>query len=139
MAGPIRIIGVVTEEVTSPKGDGTRGSGLYTVPFKLSAEPSRRWAEALVSSWNRPPQFSTMHRPGIARVSGDRIILDGTTMEEVEKYHLKTLKLAVEVANDAEAKAAEKDRRQADEEKAREKNHRQDVEEAARRLDFDDQ
>jgi len=41
-----------------------------------------------------------MHRPGIARVTGERIILDGTTIDEVQKYHLDTLQLAVRVANE---------------------------------------
>lgn len=41
-----------------------------------------------------------MHRPGIGRVEGDRFILDGTTIEEVDKYHLETLQLAVDQTND---------------------------------------
>lgn len=45
-----------------------------------------------------------MDRPGIGRVSGDCIILDGTTVEEVRDHHAKTLALVVEVLNDAEAK-----------------------------------
>jgi len=40
-----------------------------------------------------------MHRPGIARVSGDKVYLDGTTIEEVQKYHRDTLVLALEETN----------------------------------------
>lgn len=58
-------------------------------------ERSIRENEAFIKTWNQPPQFTTMHRPGIARVSGDRVILDGTTIEEVEKYHRDTLKLSI--------------------------------------------
>ena len=36
-----------------------------------------------------------MHRPGIASVSGDRIILDGTTVEELERYHAARDKLGL--------------------------------------------
>lgn len=43
-------------------------------------------------------------------MTGDRIILDGTTIDEVEKYHLATLKLAVQAAN--RAMAVEEERRQ---------------------------
>jgi hypothetical protein len=96
---PIELVGVIADEVGTPPNDGTRGSALYRVPFRLSAQPSGRWAQLFVAHWNRPPSFTTMHRPGIARVAGDTIVLDGTTMEEVEKYHLRTLKLAVEEAN----------------------------------------
>ena len=61
-----------------------------------------------------------MHRPGILRISGDRVVLDGATIEEVERYHAKTLSLAVEATNrdaadvraraNAEAETAAKDR-----------------------------
>jgi len=98
----IRIKGIIVDEVTVPKMDGTRGSGLYAIPFKLSKIPSSIWAEAFVNSWNSPPEWSSMHRFGIARVTGDKIILDGTTIEEVEKHHKKTLLLCVEVANKKE-------------------------------------
>jgi len=40
-----------------------------------------------------------MHRPGIASVEGDKVVLNGTTIEEVERYHKKTLKIAVDMAN----------------------------------------
>src|ERR1700739_1747494 len=99
----VKIIGVIEEDVGVPRNDGSPGSALYEVPFQLSREPSERWAEFFIDAWNRPREFTTMHRPGIARVEGDRVILDGTTIEEVERYHLKTLKLAVERANELNA------------------------------------
>ena len=40
-----------------------------------------------------------MHRPGIANVDGATVILDGTTIEEVERYHRDTLQLAVAETN----------------------------------------
>lgn len=40
-----------------------------------------------------------MHRGDIATISGNRIILDGTTIEEVRDYHLETLKLAIQETN----------------------------------------
>jgi hypothetical protein len=138
MADQIKVVEVVTEEVTSPRNDGTPGSGLYAVPLRLSARPPSRWGEFFRQAWDRPPQFTTMHRPGIARVSGDQVILDGTTMEEVEKYHLETVRLAVEVANRWEAEAEEKDREHAEREKAEEEAHRRSVEEVAGRLKFDE-
>ena len=86
---PIRILGVIAAEVGVPRNDGTAGSGLYKVPFQLSRKPLELWANLFVDAWDRPSKFTSMHRPGIARVEGDRIVLDGTTIEEVEKYHLK--------------------------------------------------
>lgn len=43
--------------------------------------------------------FTLMHRPGIARVVSNKIVLDGTTIEEVKNYHRDTLILAVKEAN----------------------------------------
>lgn len=44
---PIRIIGIVVDEVGEPRNDGTRGSALYKVPFRLSRRPSFLWGQAL--------------------------------------------------------------------------------------------
>ena len=33
---PVSIVGVIVDEVTHPRMDGTRGSALYAVPFRLS-------------------------------------------------------------------------------------------------------
>ncbi|MFS4467710.1 toll/interleukin-1 receptor domain-containing protein [Maribacter sp. 2210JD10-5] len=96
---PIKIKGIVIDEITQPKNDGTAGSALYKIPFELNRTPSYEWRDLFVNAWNRPPRFSSMHRPGIASAYGNQVILDGTTIEEVEKYHKDTLKLTVEVAN----------------------------------------
>lgn len=100
---PIEIVGVDTPNVSTPRNDGTRGSGLYRVPIKLSRRPPREWAAALPDIWNHPPEFTTMHRPGIASVSGDTVVLDGTTIEEVRDYHARTLRLVVARLNEAQA------------------------------------
>ncbi len=63
----LRIVGVIVDEVTEPTMDGTRGSALYTVPFRLSKEPTPLWSELFLRIWDSPPRFTTMHRPGIAR------------------------------------------------------------------------
>ncbi len=134
---PIKIIGVIPEDVGVPRNDRSPGSALYEVPFQLSRQPSEEWGEFFVDAWNRPSQFSSMHRPGIARVEGDRIILDGTTIEEVERYHFKTLKLAVERANELTVQwRRSREQRENTLSDERDK-HRHHVEEVARRLKFD--
>lgn len=40
---PIHILGIITDEVTVPKMDGSRGCALYKIPFKLSKSPSHFW------------------------------------------------------------------------------------------------
>ena len=98
----IKIIGVISNEVTLPRNDGTRGSALYSIPFRLSRKPTRKWSELFLRNWDNPPSFTSMHRPGIARVASDKIILDGTTIEEVKQYHRDTLILCVEKTNEEE-------------------------------------
>lgn len=134
---PVNIEGVIVDEVSKPRHDGTRGSALYKIPFKLSRRPTREWADVFVTHWNRPPRFTTMHRPGIAQVFGDKIILDGTTIEEVEQYHRDTLALAVEKANEEIAGRREKERRSWEEERRREEEHWENVKDVSDRLNFD--
>lgn len=134
----IKIIGVIADQVSAPKNDGTPGSALYRVPFRLSRKPSQFWAEAFVRTWNMPPQFTSMHRPGIARVMGNTIVLDGTTLDEVEKHHRDTLRLCVNEANkDEELHVIERERR-ANEAIRQEVERRKDVADAASRIRFDD-
>jgi hypothetical protein len=132
----IEITGVDKAGVTRPRNDGTSGSGLYKVPFKLSDRPPDRWDELFVEAWNHPASYTTMHRPGIARVSGDSIILDGTTMEEVEKYHKPVLEAAVERANAQYREYDQQRAQRAAEEKERAEQHRREVDEAADRMKF---
>jgi len=133
----IRITGVVVDEVTEPRMDGTRGSGLYRIPFQLSQAPSREWANLFVESWDHPPSFTSMHRPGIASVQGDRIILDGTTIEEVERYHRDTLVLAVKETNQMTAKLKAKRAEENARRLRRSEEHRNDVEDRAKRIKFE--
>ena len=134
---PIRILGVVVDEVSEPLNDGTRGSALYRIPLRLSRRPSADWADLFERTWNSPPRYTTMHRPGILSMQGDRVVLDGTTMEELERYHRDTLVLVLEKVNHdiAEREAAE--RRRAEAEARRLDEHRRTVEQTAGRLSFD--
>ncbi|WP_295787929.1 toll/interleukin-1 receptor domain-containing protein [uncultured Microbacterium sp.] len=108
---PIRVTGVDEKGMGSPRNDGTRGSALYLVPLRLSRRPSQGWATFFERTWNGN-LFSTMHRPGIASVSGDRILLDGTTVEEVAQHHLSTVRQVVEEANQWEREARAADQRE---------------------------
>jgi hypothetical protein len=78
-----------------------------------------------------------MHRPGIASVYGDRILLDGTTIEEVEKYHRDTLTLSVEAANKATEELAVTRWQEQERQRQQSEQHRQHVEDAARRIKFE--
>lgn len=77
-------------------------------------------------AWDVPPTFSTMHRPGIASVYGDEIILNGTTIEEVRDYHRETLLLCVDIANKQEKEIMEEERKK-EREETRRKEHYNNV------------
>lgn len=134
---PLRILGIIADEVGEPRNDGTRGSALYAVPFRLSRSASGDWAGVFEQVWNRPPRFTSMHRPGIARVSGDRIILDGTTIEEVEQYHRDTLLLCVREANRIIEEHELKIQRAENEQQLRSAEHRSRVRDLSDRIRFD--
>lgn len=104
----VKILGIKQEEVTVPRLDNTQGSALYSIPFLLNQIPNRKWCEIFIYNWNHPRKFSTMHRFGKARVVGDKVILDGTTIEEVKKYHRDTLVMCVDDSNKEYKKFMEK-------------------------------
>lgn len=133
---PIHILGIITDEVTVPKMDGSRGCALYKIPFKLSKSPSHLWKEIFVATWNMPPRFTAMHRPGIASVYGNKIILDGTTMEEVRDYHRETLLLCVEEANKKEAQIIREQQLKKAREEQRKKQHYDNVNNIADTIKF---
>lgn len=133
---PLSIDGVVKDEVGQPSNDGSRGSALYSVPIKLSREPTPEEARLLVQNWDHPPTFTTMHRPGNASVVGDRFVIGGTTIDEVRDYHAKTLSLVVDKTNE---EAADLERQREQDREAAERDaeaHREHVEEVADDIDF---
>ena len=134
---PLRIMGVIVDEVTQPRLDGTRGSALYAVPLRLSRVPSRLWSDFFVDTWNHPPRFSTMHRPGIASVLGDKIILNGTTIEEVKNYHRNTLVLCVDEANEKEREHLVRMRKAEELRRQQMEAHRKELEDGVKDLSFD--
>jgi TIR domain-containing protein len=133
----IRITEILADDVSQPRNDGTRGSALYAVPFQLSRTPSSIWKKAFLQTWEHPPTWTSMHRPGIARIQGDRIILDGTTLEEVERYHQTTLLQAVSAANSVEAQIQAASLKQEALQGKKSEEHRKSVKEAAKRIKFD--
>lgn len=133
----IKITRVIVEDITEPRKDGTHGSALYSIPFALSRTPPPEWRKLFIENWNHPPRFTTMHRPGIAKIYGAAVTLDGTSIEEVERYHRDTLQLVVVETN----KQYRDWRRVEDGRKAREEagreQRRKNLEDASKRIKFD--
>lgn len=77
-----------------------------------------------------------MHSPSIASVREDKIILDGTTIEEVEKYHRDTLILCVKETNEREQELLEKQKELAELKEQRKKQHFSKVAQIAKSLQF---
>jgi predicted nucleotide-binding protein len=134
---PVRIVGIVKEGVSKPRDDGTRGSALYSIPLRLSRRPSEMWSRHFRETWDSPPQFTTMHRPGIASVQGDTIVLDGTTMSELEQYHAETLRAVLDKVNEDVRSGAEQERAERRRKQESEARHEREVNDVASRLRFD--
>lgn len=133
----IKIEGIITNEVTIPSMDGTAGSALYKIPFRLNRRPSELWSQLFLRAWSSPPEFTTMHRFGIAEVIGDKIILDGTTIEEVQEYHRKTLILCVDKANSEEREILERNKLIKEREKTRKQEHYEKIRSLSEQIKFD--
>jgi len=78
-----------------------------------------------------------MHRSRIASVSGDRVVLDGTTIEEFEKYHRETLSLVIDTVNQIVEDREQSRRQKAERENELLKKHNDEVTVAANRIRFD--
>jgi hypothetical protein len=78
-----------------------------------------------------------MHRPGIASISDATVILDGTTIEEVERYHRDTLQLAVAQTNAQYRDLLRQQDQSRAREEARRQEHRKRIEDASKRIKFD--
>jgi hypothetical protein len=134
---PVKIVGIMLNEITIPTMDGLRGSALYSIPFKLSREPSYEWREFFVHSWNNLPKWSTLHRPGIAHAFSNKIVLDGTTIEEVENTHKETLQLCLDVANKKDEEYQKRKRIKEEEEENKIQKHKESVASRAKKISFD--
>ena len=132
----VRILGVVVDEVTEPRNDGSPGSALYAVPFRLSRTVSSDWARVFQRVWDSPPEYTSMHRPGIARVSRDRITLNGTTIDEVQRYHRATLILCVKETNRIISELAATQQREQEQRARLAQEHKRNVRDIADRIDF---
>ena len=66
-----------------------------------------------------------------------KIILNGTTIEEVQQYHKETLLLCVKVANEEEAKILGRKRQKEEQQRQRSERHKEVVRDIADDLDFD--
>ena len=132
----IKIIGVISNEVTLPRNDGTRGSALYSIPFRLSRKPTRKWSELFLRNWDSPPSFTSMHRPGIARVDSDKIILNGTTIEEVKQYHRDTLILCVEKTNKEEKQIRKREEQIKRKKQEERENHYRNIDDISKDIKF---
>lgn len=133
----VTIVEIITDEVTVPRNDGTRGSALYKVPFLLSSVPQREWRKIFIANWDVPPRLTFKHRPGIARFSDNKLILDGTTIEEVKDVHQQTLKLVIEKTNTDYRNWKQGVELERAEVQARQEKHRQHVNELAKSFSID--
>ncbi len=134
---PIKITGILVDEVTEPRNDGSSGSALYRIPFNLNQTPSVEWVRLFINAWDRPSRFTSMHRPGIASVHGSKIILDGTSIEEVEKYHKDTLKLAVQTANQKLSEVLLERKELAKQKEKQREQHQKNIDDISKRINFD--
>lgn len=134
---PIRITGIVKEGIGEPANDGAKGSALYRVPLRLSRNPPSHWTQIFEHEWNT--QLYSMLRE--AYVEGDTIVFPATTMDEMERHHVRQLRQVVERVNTQveklEREARIRAQREAAERAERRRAHDESIERIAGRLKFD--
>lgn len=132
----VKIKGILVDEIGEPLNDGSPGSALYRVPFELNKLPDNLWSELFRYTWDRPPQFTMRHRPGIGYVNGNKIILERTTIEEVKEIHKDTLKLVVETVNKQHAEIMLKEKLKKEREEQERIRHQDNIRNTANDIDF---
>ena len=133
----IEIKGIIEEGITEPRNYGSSGSALYAIPFELSDTPPPEWVNLFITNWKNPQRATTMHRPGIARISGGSLVLDGTTLEEVEKCHLDTLMLVIEKTNQDYRQLLLEQEEERQRDQVRREERRRQIAEGVKRIKFD--
>jgi hypothetical protein len=134
----IQITGIIADQVGVPSNDGSHGSGLYRIPFRLTHQAPGEWIELFVNNWNHPPRFTTMHRPNIASVIGNTVVLDGTTIEEVRDYHRDTLALVIQKTNKGYKEFCERRQKALEHMQEQTKTHKQKVDDISSQIKFND-
>ena len=132
----VRFVEIIASEATAPRNDDSHGGELYTVPIRLSREPTEIWKRTFIQTWDRPPAFTFMHRPGIVRIQGDRVVMEGTTIGEIWQYHRVILKFALNKANAVEQNTWESEARQQPIRDRRLAEHRSHVEYVAKMINL---
>ena len=130
----VKVLGVVVKEVSEPQSAG-RGRMVYDVPLQLSRRVPREWARYFLNAWHNGPNLMAVRKPAVVNVGADRIVLEGTNIEEVEQL-LGLIKFALSEAN----RKSQGDATRHDEEEVimqqKRNEHLHHVEETARRLRF---
>ena len=133
----IKITRIIAEEITTPPNTG---SEQYAVPFALSRTPTTEWRELFIANWNAPLETTGMHRPRRAEITGDKLILTRTTIEEVELHHKRTLLRVVEKTNRDYQKwlvSQEQEKQARAQEKERQEERRRHAADIADRIKFE--
>lgn len=130
----VSLVGIDIDNMRVPASNAGTGDTLYSVPITLSDAPEPRWIDLFVANWDNPPGSTTMHRPGIASVAGRAVYLRGVTIEEVEQYHLRTLKLVIDKTNSERAAQIAAEQQQHDEREAARATRQQNAEEIAEHI-----
>lgn len=130
---PVRITGVVIEAMRGPSTASFEGP--YDIPFQLSCVTTPEWEQEFLKAWDK----LTGNRLGVmASVGSDRIILNGTTIDDVEHELMGVLKRAIAEANRATAETTEKLRQRAELEAQKRTERFRHIKEVVERLDFND-
>ena len=129
----IRIVGIVTDEVSEPRNDGTEGSALYHVPIALSRRPPRLWRKRFLQAWYAG--IYLMLRP--IEIHGDRLLIVETYMEEVERHHVARIMSILRETNHWFRREHERQERERQRRQRNREQHRSTVREFADKIRFE--
>jgi hypothetical protein len=93
---PIRIIEWNLEKVLKPCSAGAPESALVNMSFRLSGSAPSEWADYFVDAWMRSSWFEGVSSP---QVVDDKVLLNGTTLDQLTQIYKRLLRIGLEEAN----------------------------------------
>lgn len=137
MTEPLRMLNVITDDVGKP-GDLGSGTDRYRVPIRLSRRATEHEADLITKSWNDLAVAASGDGTSPVSVTGDILLLERTTIEELRDAHAATLRQILQDTDRAVAdlRARIEQRRITAEQQAQ--DHRRHVAEVAASITFAD-
>jgi len=139
----VRIVKILSDEVlvSKPEENENKVSDLYTVVFQLSYIPSECWITAFRYIWRHSKAHiasmendADIYAHADVDISGDKLFVSNTTIEEIESHYKEALEKTVQEANKEAKERLEEQRLERVRQENLEKDYKEKTEDVKRKV-----